>query len=139
MVKRSFIVIALTLVLATSAVPLRSVHGVLMTPAEVAMLDAASNDAAGSESKGNPVVRVLKAPFKAIGRLFGFGKKDNNKLERLSKKDVKKFESVESERVVDARTAGFETPATPAPAANSAPVDPAVASAQENLERGRAL
>jgi len=139
MVKRSFIVIALTLVLATSAVPLRSVHGVLMTPAEVAMLDAASNDAAGSESKGNPVVRVLKAPFKAIGRLFGFGKKDDNKLERLSKKDVKKFESVGSERVVDARTAGFETPATTSAAANSAPVDPAVASAQENLERGRAL
>lgn len=143
MAKRSFIVIALTLVLVTSAVPLRSVKGVLMTPTEVAMLDAASNDAADAESKGgNPVVRVLKAPFKAIGRLFGFGKKDDNKLERLSKKDVKRFESAAAERVFDARTTGFETPASTTPAApaeNAAPVDPAVVSARENLERGRAL
>src|SRR5262245_33147191 len=141
MVKRSFIVIALSLVLVTSAVPLRSVHGVLMTPAEVAMLDAASNDAADGESKGgNPVVRVLTAPFKAISRPYGFGgKKDENKLERLSKKDVKKFESVGAERVVDARTTGFETPASTTPAApaeSAAPVDPALVSARENLERG---
>ena len=40
MVKRSIIVFALTLVLVTSAVPVRHVHGVLMTPEEVAMLDA---------------------------------------------------------------------------------------------------
>jgi len=140
MAKRPLIVFALTLVLVTSAVPVRHVHGVLMTPAEVAMLDAAARDDDGQSKGDNTFVRVLKAPVKAIGRLFGFGKKDENKLERLSRKDVKKFESVGTEKIADARTTGFETPAAAAPATPNAPVvDPALASAQENLERGRAL
>ena len=138
MVKRSLIVFALTLVLVTSAVPVRHVHGVLMTPDEVAMLDAASRDADDQSKGDNTFVKVLKAPFKAIGRLFGAGKKDDDKLQRLSRKDVKKFESVAATRVVDARTTGFETPA----ASTTEKVDPATAAlapAQANLERGRAL
>ena len=135
MVKRSLIVCALTLVLITSAVPLRHVHGVLMTPAEVAMLDATSRDADGQSKGDNTFVKVLKAPFKAIGRLFGAGKKDDDKLQRLSRKDVKKFESVGAAKVVDARTTGLETPA----AAKVDPAAAALAPAQENLERGRAL
>jgi Tfp pilus assembly protein PilF len=132
MVKRSLIVFALTLVLITSAVPIRNVYGVLMTPDEVAMLDAASRD----QSKGdNTFVKVLKAPFKAIGRLFGAGKKDDDKPQRLSRKDVKKFETVGAAKVVDARTTGFETPAA-STTENAAPV---LAPAQANLERGRAL
>jgi tetratricopeptide (TPR) repeat protein len=140
MAKRSLIVFALSLVLITSAVPVRPVHGVLMTPDEVAMLDAASKDA-GGESKGdNNFVRVLKAPFKAIGRIFGIGRKDDNKPQRLSRKDVKKFESVGAAKVVDARTTGFETPAASgAPATETAAVNPTLSPAQENLERGRAL
>jgi tetratricopeptide (TPR) repeat protein len=140
MAKRSLIVFALTLVLVTSAVPVRQVHGVLMTPEEVAMLDAASRDDAGQSKGDNTFVRVLKAPIKAIGRLFGVGKKDENKVERLSRKDVKKFESVGTAKVVDARTTGFEMPATAASATeNASAVDPALAPARENLERGRAL
>ena len=140
MVKRSLIVFALTLVLVTSAVPIRHVHGVLMTPEEVAMLDAASRNNDGQSKGDNTFVRVLKAPIKAIGRIFGLGKKDDNKLERLSRKDVKKFESVGVAKAVDARTSGFETPAAAATATENAPgVDPALASAKENLERGRAL
>src|SRR5689334_3893669 len=100
MAKRSLIVFALTLVLVTSAVPVRHVHGVLMTPEEVAMLDAASRNDDGQSKGDNTVVRVLKAPFKAIGRLFGLGK-NNNKIARLSEKDVKKFESVGTAKVVD--------------------------------------
>lgn len=141
MAKRSLIVFVLTLVLVTSAVPVRHVQGVLMTPEEVAMLNAAASRDDDGQSKGdNAVVRVLKAPFKAIGRIFGLGKKDDNKLEHLSKKDVKKFESVGTAKVVDARTTtGFETPAA-APATENAPVvDTALAPAQDNLERGRAL
>ena len=49
------------------------------------------------------VGRVLGAPFRALGRLFGGGKK-RNRLERLSEKDVAKFESAQSSRVKDART-----------------------------------
>jgi len=140
MLKRSLIVASLTLVLVISAVPTRPVHGVLMTPEEVAMLDAASQDVVDSQSKGgNTFVRVLKAPFKAIGRVFGLGgKKDDTKLERLSRKDVKKFESVGAAKVVDARTSGFGSPADQT-AENVAPVDPSLAPPQENLERGRAL
>jgi len=113
-----------------------------MTPEEVAMLDAASRkDVNDGQSKGdNTFVRVLKAPFKAVGRLFGFGKKDDTKLERLSRKDVKKFETVGTTRTVDARTTGFETPAPAATATeNAAVINPALSPAQENLERGRAL
>lgn len=138
MAKRSLIVFALTLVLVTSAVPVRHVHGVLMTPEEVAMLDAASRDDDGQSKGDNSFVRVLKAPIKAIGRIFGLGKKDDNKLERLSRKDVKKFESVGAAKVVDARTTGFETPA-PAATDNAPAADTALAPANENLERGRAL
>src|SRR5437868_11493712 len=138
--KRSLIVALLTLVLVTSAVPIRPVSGVLMTPEEVATLDATSKDVERSQSKGdNAFVRALKFPFKAIGRLFGVGKKDNGSPQRLSRKDVKKFESVGTSKVVDARTSGPATEA-PAQAAENAPaVDPRLASAQENLERGRTL
>jgi Flp pilus assembly protein TadD len=140
MVKRTSIVLLLTLVLVTSAVPIRRVHGVLMTPDEIAMLDQASKDGDGQSKGDNTIVKVLKAPFKEISRLFGGGKKDDDKLQRLSRKDVKKFESVGSARVVDARTTGFETPAAAPQASENAPaVDPALASAQENLERGRTL
>jgi Tfp pilus assembly protein PilF len=138
MAKRSLIVFALTLVLVTGAVPVRHVHGVLMTPDEVAMLDAASRDGDDQSKGDNTFVRVLKAPIKAIGRLFGVGKKDDDKLQRLSRKDVKKFESVGTAKVLDARTTGFETP-TAASNENAAPVDPALAPALANLERGRAL
>ena len=140
MLKRTAIVLLLTLVLVTSAVPIRHVHGVLMTPEEIAMLDGASQDVDGQSKGDNTFVKVLKAPFKAIGRLFGAGKKDDDKLQRLSRKDVKKFESVGSARVIDARTTGFETPVVVAePSATTPALDPALASAKENLERGRTL
>lgn len=137
MVNRLLIAFALTLALVTSAVPVPRVNAVLMTPEEVAMLDAASRDAENQSKGDSTFMRVLKFPVKTIGRLFGLGKKDENKLQRLSRKDVKKFESVGSLKVVDARTTGFETvaPATE----NSMPVDPALVPAQGNLERGRAL
>lgn len=44
------------------------------------------------KKKGNKVVRILAAPFKAFGRLFGG--KDDHKLQRMSEKDAEKFESV---------------------------------------------
>jgi len=40
---------------------------------------------------GNKVVKVLAAPFKALGRLFGRG--DDHKLRRTTEKDVEKFAS----------------------------------------------
>ena len=139
MFQRSLIVGLLTLVLVVSAVPGPLVRGVHLTPEEEATLDLASQDVEKSESKdGNKFVSVLKFPIKAIGRLFGAGKKDDNKLQKLSRKDVEKFEAVGMSKVIDARTATESASATE-PDASVVMADPAEASARENLERGRAL
>jgi len=114
------------------------VRSVLMTPDEEVMLETASQAAQKAESKsGNKFVSVLKAPFKAIGRLFGAGK-DDKKLQRLSRKDVEKFEAVAMTKVIDARNAN-DAASAKEPEANVTMADPAAASAQENLDRGRAL
>ena len=141
MLKRSLVAGSLTLILVFSAVPIRPVLGVLMTPEEVAMLEASSQDVENSQAKsrGNSFVRVLKAPFKAIGRVFGIGGKDDNKPQRLSKKDVKKFETTASTRIVDARTTGFESAPVAQTTEGAASADANLAPATDNLERGRAL
>lgn len=74
---------------------------------------------------GNKVVKVLAAPFKAFGRLFGRGD-DTNKIHRMTEKDAERFESVGVTRIEDA---------------NNQPVkrDTAAASAKEHLESGRQL
>ena len=149
MLKRTFIVLSLTLALTIGVAPTRAVHGNLMTESEVAMLDATPDqtdaDANSGTDKGNAFVRALKAPFKAIGRIFGIGRKDDNKLHRLSEKDVKKFETASVLRVVDARAVApaptavaqaEPAPATPAPATAE---EANAALARQNLENGRAL
>lgn len=59
-----------------------------------------------SEKKkgGNKVARIFTAPFRAFGKLFG--RKDDNKLQRMSDKDAEKFESVGVTRVDDNRNSG---------------------------------
>lgn len=57
------------------------------------------------KKRGNSFFRAIKAPFKAIGRLFGGGKDDDDKPRRLSRKDVEKFESAAVVRVRDAERA----------------------------------
>lgn len=139
MLKRTVIVLSI-LVLVTSAMSVPRVRGVLMTPDEDAILEAASQDMEKSEKKkgGNKFVGALKFPFKAIGRIFGAGKKDDNKFQRLSRKDVEKFEAVGMTRVIDARIA-TDAAAAKESDANVTMADPSAASAQENLDRGRAL
>jgi Tfp pilus assembly protein PilF len=53
----------------------------------------------GHKKNGNKVVRVLTAPFKAFGKLFG-GK---DRLERMNEKDAEKFASVGVSRIDDGR------------------------------------
>ena len=137
MIKRTLIVLSLAFVLVASALPLPNVAGMLMTPDELALLETTSQDAGESRSKGdNTFVRVLKFPVKSIGRLFGVGNKDNKKLQRLSRKDVEKFESVGTSKVIDARTTSDTT--AKSSQNDVAGPDPALATAQENLARGRA-
>jgi Tfp pilus assembly protein PilF len=87
----------------------------------------ASDDAAGTEApkkkKGGGFFRALKAPFKAVGRLFGG---HDDKIARLSEKDVRQFESANVERVNDARNPEVA-------ASNEA------GTAREHFERGRTL
>jgi len=62
-----------------------------------------SGSAAGNLSDhkkgGNKVAKILAAPFKAFGKLFGH--KDGNKLQRMTEKDMEKFETVGVTRVTD--------------------------------------
>lgn len=138
MFKRTVIVLSI-LVLVTSAMSVPRVRGVLMTADEEVMLETASQDAEKSEKKGgNKFVGALKFPFKAIGRIFGAGKKDDKKLQRLSRKDVEKFEAIGMTKVLDARTTN-DAASAKEPEASTTMADPSGASAQENLDRGRAL
>lgn len=95
------------------------------------------------KGNGNRFVKVVTFPFKAVGRLFGGGKKNENKLERLSKKDVENFESTGLTKVVDARTAPTTEPAaTNADTLNSDSLDAIEikkGQALQHLQRGREL
>lgn len=106
MLKRSLVVLSLVALFVLMAEPRRATNSMLMTEAEIAALDAAAakavEDAAKSEDRGNTFVRVLKTPFKAIGRLFGGGKKkDDGKPQRLTEKDVKQFKSAPGPRLIN--------------------------------------
>ena len=54
-----------------------------------------------AEKKGNKIVKVLAAPFKAFGSLF---KHNDNKLQRMSEKDAARFETAGVSRVQDANS-----------------------------------
>jgi Flp pilus assembly protein TadD len=148
MYKRFAVVLVLTLALVLGFAPYRqAVFSSALTDAEIAVLNEAAinEDMQTKDEGGNRFVKVVTAPFRAIGRLFGHGgKKDDNKMHRLSEKDMKKFEASKMTRVVDART----------PASPSTPeiVDPKTGAidqasnadgnkklARENLQRGREL
>lgn len=58
-------------------------------------------DAAAPKKKGGGLFgKILKAPFKAVGKIFGKGD-DEGKLARMSEKDAERFESVGVVRVED--------------------------------------
>ncbi|MCA1558534.1 MAG: tetratricopeptide repeat protein, partial [Acidobacteria bacterium] len=78
------------------------------------------------KKKGNGIISAIKSPFKAIGRLFGRGKSDD-RLQRLTEKDVERFESTGVARVEDSRTEKKDK------------TKPASATAREHLAEGRTL
>ena len=68
------------------------------------VLEDSGADAGNAEQpkkKGNKVVKVLAAPFKMFGRLFGGGD-DTNKVHRMTEKDAERFESAGVTRIEDA-------------------------------------
>lgn len=99
--------------------------------------DAADTQIAQAPEKknGNGVVRILSAPFRAIGRLFGGSKKSDQKSDsqarRSTEKETPKFESTKVIRITDARTP-LETPADTTALVSDKPFD-------NYLRRGREL
>ena len=81
--------------------------------------------AAAPKKKGGGLFgKILKAPFKAVGKIFGKG--DDGRVARMSEKDAERFESTGVVRVEDRD--------------NKRPdVKDEGGSARERLERGRAL
>ena len=112
MLKRTLIIFSLTIGFLFAAATLQTAHGILLTASEMAAVNKATQVSVqyggGETKKDNAFVRVLKAPFKALGKLFGRGK-DKNKIARLTEKDVEKFESAGITRTVDAVQATPET------------------------------
>jgi Flp pilus assembly protein TadD len=129
MLKRSMIILALVVALVVAAGPQDVTTSVSLNDDEMAMLIADTNTLDG-QKKGNVFVKVLKAPFKAIGRIFGKGgsKKDDNKFHRLTENDVKKFRSAPNTRLIGVTNADAR------PAVSSENAD-----ARTHLENGRSL
>lgn len=146
MLKRTLIVVSMTIALVFAAEPPQTVHGIIMTQAEFMMINAIEEPATddGKEpGKGNGFVRAIKSPFKALGRLFGGGKK-KNKVQRISEEDAKKFVSVPAAQV--ANTKSPETSSTNGIEANGlegladrTPAETLDLEAASYLEKGRTL
>jgi len=170
MLKRTLIVLSMTIALVVAIEPLQTVHGVVLTGSEWLDANTVGTGAANvatpasaapksqSDGQGNGFLRALGAPFRAIGRLFGRGKKNDNKLERISEKDVKRFESAPATQVNQTSPAASTSPAgsvntatNAAPAANAPessgfgsapPTSPSAAleaAALNHLAKGRTL
>ena len=86
--------------------------------------DSGSEAGATTEKKkgGNKVVKVITAPFKAFGRLFGGGG-DDKKFRRMTEEDAEKFASVGVEKIEYDRNVNKKTTIT--------------GSAKEHLQAGR--
>ena len=95
-------------------------------PDAIVLEDSGSEAGSTDEPRkkgGNKVVKVLAAPFKAFGKLFGGGN-DKNKIHRMTEKDAERFESVGITRIEDARNTATKK-------------DTGSGSAREHLEAGR--
>ena len=149
MLKRTLIVLTMAFAMLVAIAPMQSVHGILLSVEEAIALDSASTLAANGDknaSQNNSFARAIGAPFRAIGRLFGKGKKDPNKLERISAKDAKKFESAPPIELSRTTSAAAVSASGNAPdskgmmtTANQSAAEALSASAVDHLEKGRAL
>ena len=93
-------------------------------PDAIVLEDSGSEAGATQPKKGgNKVVKVITAPFKAFGRLFGKGK-DDDKLQRMTEKDAERFASVGVTKIEDATTQSEKRVSV-------------AGSAREHLEAGR--
>jgi Tfp pilus assembly protein PilF len=96
------VIIAFVLTIAATAVWSASSIDREGDPDANVLEDSGSEAGVATEAKrgggGNKVVKVLKAPLKLFGRLFGRGG-DDHKFKRMTEEDAEKFASVGVERV----------------------------------------
>jgi Tfp pilus assembly protein PilF len=124
--KRRIIAVLIAFVLTVAATAMWSASTIQREgdPDAIVLEDsgAEAGNAEQPKKKGNKVVKVLAAPFKLFGKLFGGD--DTNKVHRMTEKDAERFETVGVTRIEDA---------------NNQPVkrDTSQASAKEHLETGR--
>ncbi len=125
--KRRIIAVLIAFVLTVAATAMWSASTIQREgdPDAIVLEDsgAEAGNAEQPKKKGNKVVKVLAAPFKMFGRLFGGGD-DTNKVHRMTEKDAQRFEASGVTRIEDA---------------NNKPVkrDSTLSSAKEHLEAGR--
>ncbi len=104
--KRRIIAVVIAFVLTIAATAMWSASTIEREgdPDAIVLEDSGSEAGVDQPQKkgGNRVVKVLAAPFKAFGRLFGGGD-DRNKVHRMTEKDAERFESVGVTRIEDAR------------------------------------
>lgn len=126
MKKRRLIAVAIAFIITIAATAMWSASTIEREgDPDAIVLDDSGSDAGTEQPQkkgGNKVVKVLTAPFKAVGRLFGRGGNDENKIERMTEKDAERFETVGVTRIEDARTIKRVSSAS---------------SAREHLEAGR--
>jgi Flp pilus assembly protein TadD len=128
---RRVLIIFATFALVVSATALWDAQGDERDGDTATNVVAASGAEAGAETrpakkKGGLFGKIFKAPFRAVGKLFGRDGDDNKGLARISEKDAERFESAGVMRVEDRDN---ERPAPPAEGGT----------ARDYLERGRAL
>jgi Tfp pilus assembly protein PilF len=120
------VLIAFVLTVAVSAMWSASTNEREGDPDAIVLEDSgteAGNADRPKKKGGNKVVKVLTAPFKAFGRLFGGGD-DHNKIQRMTEKDAERFESVGVTKIEDARNPAVKR-------------DSSSSSARVHLEMGR--
>lgn len=104
MSKRRLLAISIAFVLTVAASAMWSASTIVREGDTDANAIEDSGSAAGNASEhqksGNKIVKILAAPFKAFGRLFGH----KDRLQRMTEKDAERFESVGVSRVDDSRT-----------------------------------
>ena len=126
--KRRIIAVLIAFVLTISATAMWSASTIEREgdPDAIVLEDSGSevgNVEQPQKKGGNKVVKVLTAPFKAFGKLFGGD--DTNKIHRMTEKDAERFETVGVTRIEDARNQSVKR-------------DTSAASAREHLDAGRA-
>ncbi len=125
--KRRLLAVLIAFVLTIAATAMWSASTIQREgdPDAIVLEDSGSEAGVDQPKKkgGNKVVKVLAAPFKLFGKMFGGGD-EKNKVYRMTEKDAERFETVGVTKIEDARNQGAKR-------------DTSSSSAREHLEAGR--